>query len=428
MNYRKLLSTLLFFCSFLSCYSQNMADTSSAKDKALHIFVDCGFCDLDYLRTEVTFVDYVRDRKLAQVDIVGSSLSTGSGGTRYTLVFIGQKEFAGQNDTLKFSTQSYETDDGLRKKITQTIKLGLIRYVAKTPYAYKLFITLPPDTCAKPVDVPVKDSWRSWVFSLNGNSFLNGQELVTYATYSGNISISKVTPDWKFRLNAGYSLNKNSFTIGDSVIKTSTKSESFNGLVVRSISDHFSAGLSATVNSSTYSNIKLSETFSPGIEYSIFPYTEATHRQIRFLYSIYGVNTQCIDTTIYGNINSLLYGESLTATASYKMPWGSVILSATGSHYFENFSKNNLSVFTQLNLNVFQGFTINLFASGSLVHDQLFLPANGASSTEVLLQVQQLTTSYSYFASIGFTYTFGSIFNDVVNPRFGQSSYSFSMN
>jgi hypothetical protein len=428
MSYKTLLPALLFLYSFLPCNSQNTADTSSAKGKALNIFVDCSFCDLDYLRTEITFVDYVRDRKLAQVDIVGSSISTGSGGTRYTLVFLGQKEFAGQNDTLKFCTQSYETDDGLRKKITQTIKLGLIRYVAKTPFAYKMLITLPPDTCAKPAETPVTDKWRSWVFSLNGNSFLNGQELVSYANYSGNVSVSKVTPDWKFRLNAGYSLNKNSFTIGDSVVKTSTESSSLSVLVVKSISEHFSIGLNATINTSTFSNIKLSENISPGIEYSIFPYSEATHRQIRFLYSIYGVNTNCIDTTIYGNINSLLYGESLTATASYKMPWGSLVFSATGSHYFEDFSKNNLSVFTQLNLNVFQGFTVNLFAQGSLVHDQLFLPANGASGTDILLQVQALSTSYSYFASIGFTYTFGSIFNDVVNPRFAQSSYSISMN
>jgi hypothetical protein len=43
---------------------------------------------------------------------------------------------------------------------------------------------------------------------------------------------------------------------------------------------------------------------------------------------------------------------------------------------------------------------------------------------------QQLATRYSYFTSFGLTYTFGSIYNNVVNPRFGNNGgggMSFSM-
>ncbi len=421
-----LVFTILLASMFLHGYAQN-TDTNQSS-KALHIYVDCGFCDLDYLRQEINFVNYVRDRNLAQLDIVGSSLSTGSGGTSYTLVFIGQKEFAGQKDTLKFSAQSYETDDGLRKKVTQYIKLGLMRYVARTPYADRLLISMPTDTNSKPAATQVNDPWKSWVFAVNANGFASGQELVTNSNYSAGFSATKVTADWKVKLNLSYSLNENSFIVGDSTIATSTKSESASALVVRSISNHFSAGLNTSVNSSTYSNIKLQENVGPGIEYSLFPYSEATHRQIRLLYSIYGINTQCIDTTIFGNINSLYFGESLTASATYKKPWGSLYFSVTGSHYFYDLTKNNLSAFTQLNINVFQGFTINLFAAGSLVHDQVFLPGAGASTADILLQVQALTTSYSYFFSVGFTYTFGSIYNDIVNPRYSQSSFNVTMN
>jgi hypothetical protein len=34
---------------------------------------------------------------------------------------------------------------------------------------------------------------------------------------------------------------------------------------------------------------------------------------------------------------------------------------------------------------------------------------------------RQLATSYSYSVYFGVSYTFGSIFNNVVNPRFGSS-------
>jgi len=420
----------IFIALLVSIFTQGHSQTTDTAqtNKALKIFVDCGFCDLDYLRQEVNFVDYVRDRNLAQLDIVGSQLSTGSGGTSYTLVFKGQKEFAGQYDTLKFSTQSYETDDGLRRKLVQHIKLGLMRYVMHTPYAEKLMITMPVDSTAKPAATQVKDPWHNWVFAVNFNTFANGQELVKYANYNGSFSATKVTPDWKIKLNMNYSLNKNSFIVGDTTIATSTESKSINGLLVRSISNHFSTGLSATVQTSTFSNLKLQENISPGIEYSIFPYSEATHRQIRFLYSVYGINTNCIDSTIYGNLNSLYFGESLNISANYKKPWGSLFFSVTGSHYFQDFTKNNLTAFTQLNINLFQGFTVNMFAQGSLVHDQLFLPANGASATDILLQVQALSSSYNYFFSVGFTYTFGSIFNDIVNPRYSSSSFNFTMN
>jgi len=57
----------------------------------------------------------------------------------------------------------------------------------------------------------------------------------------------------------------------------------------------------------------------------------------------------------------------------------------------------------------------------STIHDQLGLVKGGVSAEEVLLRRRELETQYSYYASIGFSYTFGSIYNNVVNPRFGDS-------
>jgi len=39
----------------------------------------------------------------------------------------------------------------------------------------------------------------------------------------------------------------------------------------------------------------------------------------------------------------------------------------------------------------------------------------------VLLRLRELETQFEYFTSFGLTYTFGSIYNNVVNPRFGNS-------
>ena len=40
-------------------------DIETLKKTAPRIFIDCGSCDIDYIKTEVTFVNYVRDRKEA---------------------------------------------------------------------------------------------------------------------------------------------------------------------------------------------------------------------------------------------------------------------------------------------------------------------------------------------------------------------------
>jgi hypothetical protein len=53
------------------------------------------------------------------------------------------------------------------------------------------------------------------------------------------------------------------------------------------------------------------------------------------------------------------------------------------------------------------------------IHDQLFLPAGDATFEEKLLRQKQLATSYDYFVVFGFSHQFCSIFNNVVNPRFG---------
>ena len=72
---------------------------------ALRVFLDCGDeCDLDHLRTEITFVNYVRDRRDAQVHVLVTTESSGGGGRAHTIDYIGLREFAGVDDRLVYYT------------------------------------------------------------------------------------------------------------------------------------------------------------------------------------------------------------------------------------------------------------------------------------------------------------------------------------
>ena len=60
-----------------------------------------------------------------------------------------------------------------------------------------------------------------------------------------------------------------------------------------------------------------------------------------------------------------------------------------------------------------------MFGEFSRTRDQIYLPRGEASTEEILLRQRQLLTGYQYFFNFGISYSFGSIFNNIVNPRFG---------
>jgi hypothetical protein len=51
----------------------------------LKLFLDCYQCDEEYLRQNVTFVEYVRDRAVADIHVLVTVQETGGGGGAWTL-------------------------------------------------------------------------------------------------------------------------------------------------------------------------------------------------------------------------------------------------------------------------------------------------------------------------------------------------------
>lgn len=419
---KKAIVFLFMLCSLYG-FSQTKADTSHQKNNALNVFLDCNYCDMDYLRTEISIVNYVRDRAEADVDIVASAIQTGSGGQEFTFVFVGQGKFAGQRDTLKTNTTSFATDEDQRKAILQSLKLGLTRYIAKTPFADKLNITFTKDTARKTPEqlnvAPALDKWKSWVFTTSIYGNINKQQLTQQVFGYPSISISKVTPDWKIGLNYSILYQNNDYVESDTLtLKTILRTESFNLNYTKSLGEHFSAGLLGSIGTSTPNNYNLQTKGGPAIEYSLFPYSECTHRQIRFLYALYGVDNDYVDTTIYDKIREKLLGQSFTIYTQYKQQWGSLTAQVTGEQYINNPSKYEVDMTLSLTFNLFEGFSISVYSNGSIIHDQIYLPAGGPTTPDILLGLQTLATTYQFGTGIQFTYTFGSIYNNIVNPRF----------
>ncbi|NMC37432.1 MAG: hypothetical protein GYA41_03825 [Bacteroidales bacterium] len=159
----------------------------------------------------------------------------------------------------------------------------------------------------------------------------------------------------------------------------------------------------------------------PGIEYDVFPYSESTRRQLRILYKAGYNYINYIDTTIYDKTKEGLWLQSLMASYEVVQKWGSIDISFGYSNYFHDWSKNNFSLDGSVDLRIAKGLSVNFGGGASLIHDQLGLVKGGATTEEVLLRRKELATQFQYFTMFGFTYTFGSIYNNVVNPRFGNT-------
>jgi len=386
-------------------------------------FVDWPGGDLGALQTEVPFIEFVADLEAADVEVAVRPQASPDG-ERFSVAFTGLKRFQGDDNAIAFVPAPGARPEDVRSGLVGTIKLGLLRYAAKTPVARDLSVRFLDQ--AKPT--AVDDPWNSWIFSLSGNAFLMGETQYRSGSYFASVSANRVRPELKIQTSVYYNQNDTWFDFGDGTFyDSSTHGFGASALVVKSLGEHWSAGGYAEAESSTYSNLDLGFTIAPAVEYNLFPYSESTKRQFRILYRLGYTYARYIEETIYFKTSENLLQEALSCAYEVVRPWGNVTVRLEGSHYFHDFSKNRLELGTELDIRIWRGLSFEIDAEYARIHDQLSLPAGGASYEEILLRQKQLATGYDYQLSVGFNFSFGSTRSNVVNPRFGNGGRSISI-
>ena len=177
----------------------------------LKVFLDCDECDSDHLKRTVTFVDYVRDRNVADVHVLVTTQGTGGGGEAWTVKFIGVGQFQSQDRTLTFTTTSISTADDRRREFARVFKLGIVGYAASLSTTAQLDVTSVAKTASE--TTPTRDRWNFWVFEAGGGGSLNGQSLDKSSSYYGNVSASRTTEAWKVNISASRNENRSEFVV-----------------------------------------------------------------------------------------------------------------------------------------------------------------------------------------------------------------------
>ncbi len=391
-------------------------DSVVQRENAVRVFIDCFYCDMNYIRDEIPYINYVRDVREAQVYIRETSEMAGSGGRKYTYVFTGQMEFEGKHDTLVYDSRPDDTRDYRRIWRTQMLKMGLMPYVARTPL-YDEVVIQPSERVTKEV---VVDRWNNWVFELEVEPDFEGEESYKELSLRSSVSATKITHEWKLEFDFDNRYTRTKYIYDDTLYTQDKSYQGLDVLIVKSLGEHWSAGIRSDLLSSSYINTNFSADILPSVEYNIFPYSQSTHRQFRILYGL-GSSYRIYNTiTIYDKMEELLWMQQLQAAYQVQEKWGSINVALEGSNFFHDFTKNRLELNGYVSIRIMKGLSFRVGGSVARINDQLSLVKGEASEAEILLRLQELQTSFNVEGEVSLTYTFGSIYNNIVNPRFGN--------
>jgi hypothetical protein len=391
----------------------------AAAGQVLRVFLDCNQCDFNNLRQDITFINYVRDQSDADVHVLVTTQGTGSGGREYTFEFIGLGLFSEIRQTLTYSSSGTDTDDERREGVARTFSLGLTPFLLKTPAAGQFSLQYTAPEGGAQSTQAADDPWDFWIFRVGASTDVDGEEQEQSRRFRGNLSANRTTEAWKISISANGNSNENEFTLSDGRrITSTTRNYNVNGSVVKSLGrDHWGALVRASMGANTQTNHDRNVRVAGGIEYNFFSYAESTRRSFVLQYSVGGNRFNYAEITLFDKLTETVADQRLAAILALRQPWGTSRIEATVSHYLHDPSKHRFETNGRIDIRLFRGFGLNISGNASRVRDQLYLPAGEATDEEILLRRRQLATGYRYGFQVGFSYQFGSIYNNVVNPR-----------
>jgi hypothetical protein len=389
----------------------------------LRVYLDCD-CFQSYLRDQIDWVDFVRQPQDADVHLLSDTRGTGGGGREVTMRFVGVGALDGVDHDLRVVTMTGETENVRRQAVLRTASIGLLYYLAHRGLPSDLDFTVRSVVRAGAAAVvPASDPWNLWVFSIRGGASLDEDENNRELNWDLNASGDRVTDNWKFSFGASLDLERETFNRledpDEEPFTVTQRERDLNWFAAKSLGPHWSVGIDGNMRSSTFGNTRFSGSTAPAVEFSVFPYQEYATRQLLFQYEIGVEHARYNEVTIFGKLRETLWRHELSASFDQRQPWGSIDAGLEWSQYLHDRSKYRLEGDGELSIRIFRGLSVSLDASASRIRDQLSLPRRDATPEEILLRLRELQSGYEFRFSAGFTYSFGSIFNNVVNPRFG---------
>ena len=397
--------------SFFSFFLLIISLGSLAQENKIKAYLDCR-CDENYIKQETSFLEYVRDQDLADVEIFIRDERNPTGSRSFEIKIDGNNEYGEISNTTEAVGYANDTSSSLREKLLNKLKLALVPFLEKANYN----LTIDVDSNIKDLTV-YDEKWRNWVFELSGSYNNDKEESRQTNRYDIEFEIDKLTEDWRIGMELSRRETNRKFVSNDNEYTSNRKTTSFRGRVVRSISDHFSAGAFFGIFQNTYENIDLNRYVAPAIEYSFYPYRDVLSKEITLAYRIGVGKRNYIEKTIYGYEEQKLSSQTLSLNIRFRQKWGNVSSYLNATQFLNDGTKKRFSLRSDLDIRVFEGLAVRLSGNVNLIREQYSLAAGNTSIEDLLLQQREIATDYRTNFSIGLSYTFGSIYNSIINTR-----------
>ncbi|MBM4184123.1 MAG: hypothetical protein FJ207_07820 [Gemmatimonadetes bacterium] len=392
------------------------------------VFLDCRSqeCDGTYYRTEIAWVSWVRDQADSDVYLLMTSQQMGNGGREYLLDLEGR----GANGDFRLGARyrASPTDTQRERLDGIALAMGLALAQFATQAGYRDLVALQPVASdevgrdAAPAGIvsadQVDDPWNLWVFRVQANGNYEGQSSRYEWRVNTGLNVDRVTPTWKQSYSANFNRRSQRIEFDNRPAFVDNRHDwGVNWRVVYTLAESWSLGVSGNVGRNTNNNQDIWGQFNPAVEYSFFPYEEATRRALTVFYEIGPVYRHYFERTLFDEAEELRAEQALTFSFSQRQPWGSAGVNLRGSTYMHDLEKNNVQLNGNLEFRIVRGLDMNMGASYERVRDQIYLRGGDLTDEERLLRLQQEQTQYRARVNFGLSYRFGSPFNNVVNNR-----------
>lgn len=412
----KIIFTLLSLIIFILPGSGQENGNGIYETEKIKIFVDCDDCDFAYFRSNLQFADFVRDARLADVHIMVVEQRTASRGIEYRLNFIGQNQFEDIDFQLKTVSSVNETDVMIWDRLLKKVKTGLMPFITESKaynnveivYTANDFDTLLTET---------EDPWNFWVFRTQLGTSVELEERQSEFSLDGGLYADRITEDFKFRSELSYEIDLEWYEDGEETITSEREEADLETEFILSLNPRWSVGVFAEVYTSTFLNYQFANEFNGAIEYNIFPWDKSDQKIFTLSYHLNSNYFRYYEETIFGKTSEWVPSQVLRMQLILRQPWGEIRNTVRGSNFFHDFSKNRLSIYSDISVQIAKGLFIYTNVYFNIINDQIYLAAGDASLEEILLRQRQLATGYEFWGRAGIRYTFGSFYNNVVNMR-----------
>ncbi|MEX2456718.1 MAG: hypothetical protein WD381_05350 [Balneolaceae bacterium] len=415
-----------FFCVVVLLTALSIQQASAQEQSGLlpipNVYLDCNSCDVTYIRSNITFVNYVRDQDDASIYLTISDQRTGGGGVEYRLHFNGMGHFEGQSDTLRYVSASTDSGDERRIGLNRHIKIGLIPFVSQTMALGNLDIFYEePEIVEEDESDDDEDPWHGWIYDLNLSSNMNGEDTETnFGLYSG-FEAELTTATWKIRERVRGEIRRRTVELTDETLDINRDWGDYWGMVGYSLSKRSTVALFSSARFSKTDNIALATYLAPAIEYNFYPYEEFQQRRFIVQYQLTPTYRRYYNTTIFLEDAEFIMSHEVSTRLRYDQSWGRIDIRASAMHFFHDLDINRIEINPSFNIRIIRGLSVSLSGRYRIINDQLSLELPGdvdPNDPESIIRGVQRPTSFDYSISFGLSYTFGSIYNNVVNSRF----------